>query len=100
MSRLAHYAAPAVHHGSSHAFLDLISLVAFVSLLIGDKMAAKKDFVPVAFDLIGSEAGALLFVDLKKDWAPVVNSDAIKYELKAASGVVRPPLLPPHDIAS
>jgi hypothetical protein len=50
-------------------------------------MAAKKDFVPVAFDLIGSEAGALLFVDLKKDWAPVVNSDAIKYELKAASGV-------------
>lgn len=48
---------------------------------------SKKDFVPVGFEAIGTEPAALLFVDLKKDWAPVVNSDAIKYELKAANGV-------------
>ena len=52
-------------------------------------MAAKKDFVPSAFEALGTEPAAILFVDLKKDWIPVANLDAIKYELKAASGVVR-----------
>lgn len=54
-------------------------------------MAAKqKDFIPQPFEAIGTEPAALLFVDLKKDWIAVVNADAVKYELKAASGVVRP----------
>lgn len=53
-------------------------------------MAAKqKDFIPQPFEAIGTEPAALLFVDLKKDWIAVVNADAVKYELKAASGVVR-----------
>jgi len=49
--------------------------------------AVKEDFIPQAFEALGTEPAALLFVDLKKDWIAVANLDAIKYELKAASGV-------------
>lgn len=55
-------------------------------------MAAKsKDFVPQPFEALSNDPAALLFIDLKKDWIPVANVDAVKYELKAASGVVRTP---------
>jgi len=51
-------------------------------------MAAKsKDFVPQPFEALSTDPAALLFIDLKKDWIPVANVDAVKYELKAASGV-------------
>jgi len=45
------------------------------------------DFVPAAFETLGTESASLLFIDLKKDWIPVETLDAVKLELKAASGV-------------